>query len=199
MNQKIEKHCYLKDPFDFVKEDLLGATLMTDITGIKTGGIITEAEVYIGAHDKACHAYPNKKTPRTEVMFDTGGKAYVFFVYGMHHQFCVTTNEKGTANAILIRALIPTVGIDCMKKRRKTDDVKNLTTGPGKLCQALEITKQLNKHDLSGDRIWIEKRPAEIPLSQIKATPRIGIAYAEEYVHKKWRFLIKNTPYVSQK
>lgn len=187
---------YLKDPFEIAQEVLLGAYLCSNIGGRFTAGKITELEVYIGAEDKACHAYPNKKTPRNSVMFEQGGVAYVFFVYGMYHQFNVVTNEKGTANALLIRSLEPVSGIEAMEERRKCMKLENLTTGPGKLCQALGITREQNGIDLSGDVLWISPKTEAY---EIAAVPRVGIDYAEEYKDKPWRFYIKNNRFISKK
>ncbi len=187
---------YLKDPFEIAKEVLLGAYLCSNIGGRFTAGKITELEVYIGAEDKACHAYPNKKTPRNEVMFEQGGVAYVFFVYGMYNQFNVVTNEKGTANALLIRALEPVGGLEIMQERRKCTKIENLTTGPGKLCQALGITREQNGINLGGDVLWISPKTEKY---KIKEVPRVGIDYAEEYKDKPWRFYIENNRFISKK
>jgi len=192
---RLAQELYEGDIFKFTQEYLLGAYLCSEIDGFFAAGKITEAEVYIGAYDKACHAYPNKLTPRTATMFRRGGCAYVFFVYGMYNQFNVVCGPEGTANAVLIRALEPVVGTDIMKERRKTKEMGNLTTGPGKLCQALAITRQ--QHDginLGGNTIWISPRDTRF---QVAAAPRIGIDYAEEYKDKPWRFYIADSPFVS--
>lgn len=193
--KRIKPKDFLLDPFETATEVLLGAYLCSNIGGEFTAGKITELEVYIGAEDKASHAYPNKKTKRNEVMFGPGGVAYVFFVYGMYHQFNVVLNEAGTANAILIRGLEPVAGIEFMKERRKCEKIKNLTTGPGKLCQALGITREHNGIDLGGDLLWLSPKTKKI---DVDSTPRIGIDYAEEYVNKPWRFVLKNNLFVSK-
>ncbi len=138
--ERIKKSEFLRDPFEVATEVLLGAYLCSNIGAEFTAGKITELEVYIGAEDKACHAYLNRKTPRNAVMFEQGGVSYVFFVYGMYNQFNVVVSPTGTANAILIRGLEPVAGLEIMKRRRRCDKIPNLTTGPGKLCQALGIT-----------------------------------------------------------
>ena len=153
--QRIGKKEFLRDPFEAATEVLLGSYLCSTIGGKLTAGRITELEVYIGAEDKACHAYLNRKTPRNAAMFETGGCAYVFFVYGMYNQFNVVLNEAGTANAALIRGLEPVAGIETMQDRRGTDRLDNLTTGPGKLCQALGIGREQNGVDLGGDLLWL--------------------------------------------
>jgi len=195
-SQKLAPEIYLRDPFEIAQKHLLGSYLCSNIDGVLTAGMITELEVYIGASDRACHAYPDKRTPRTVTMFKTGGCAYVFFVYGMYNQFNVVVSPEGTANAILIRSLEPIVGIEAMKERRHCENIKNLTTGPGKLCQALGITRQ--KHDginLCGNEVWISPRRQDF---EFLAKPRIGIDYAGEDKDNPWRYLIKGNSYVSK-
>ncbi len=195
--QRIPRKHYCRDPFVFAKEELLGAYLCSNVGGILTAGKITELEVYIGSCDKACHAYPNKLTKRTATMFKTGGCAYVFFVYGMYNQFNVVVSPEGEANAVLIRALEPVMGIEAMQKRRKTAIIGNLTTGPGKLCQALGITaKEHDGIDLQGNLIWLAPNNGKEDFASV---PRIGIDYAQDYKDKPWRFYIKNSAYISRK
>lgn len=187
---------YLRDPFEFAQEELLGAYLCSNVGGVFTAGKITELEVYIGSCDRACHAYPNKLTPRTATMFRAGGCAYVFFVYGMYNQFNVVVSPEGTANAILIRSLEPVAGIETMQARRKVSELRNLTTGPGKLCQALGITrKEHDRADLCGNLLWLS--PAEHPYPS-KALKRVGIDYAGADKDNLWRFVIKDNPFVSK-
>ena len=194
---RIPPENYCRDPFAFAKEELLGAYLCSNIGGILTAGKITELEVYIGSCDKACHAYPNKLTKRTATMFRKGGCAYVFFVYGMYNQFNVVVSPEGEANAILIRSLEPVAGIEEMKKRRKSDELHNLTTGPGKLCQALGITaKDHDGTDLRGRLLWLAPNDKKY---EFEATARIGIDYAKDYKDKPWRFYIKGSSFISRK
>lgn len=196
-DERIREEDYLREPFDVAREVLLGAYLCRRLpTGEVLAGKITELEVYIGAEDKACHAYLNRKTKRNAVMFEKGGMAYVFFVYGMYNQFNVVVSGVGEANAILIRSLEPVAGIDVMKRLLKCDKLENLTTGPGKLCQALAIDRGLNGADLSGDEVWLS--PKTKPCACV-AVPRVGIDYAEEYKDKLWRYYIKGSKFISKK
>lgn len=189
--RKLPRESYLQDIFDIAKRTLLGAYLCTYTEGQLTVGQICELEVYLGAHDKASHTYQYRRSPRVESMYKIGGHVYVFFVYGMHHQLCVVTNEANEPNAILIRGVKPIYGIDVMQKRRQMQNLKNLTNGPGKVCQAFGITRKMDGKDLLGDEIWIAPRVEKIPLRRIKATPRIGIPYAEEFRLKPWRFILE--------
>ena len=152
--------------------------------------MIIETEAYKGAEDKACHAYNNRRTKRTEVMFAPGGYAYVYFCYGMHHLFNIVTHKENTPHAILIRALKPTHGIETMLKRRKKTSInKTLTSGPATTAQALGIHTIHSGLKLTGSQIWLEDRGVIIPKTQIQATPRIGIDYAEEDRMLPYRFL----------
>ena len=194
--KRIDKEEFLHNPFAVATDVLLGSYLCSNIGGKFSAGKITELEVYIGAEDKACHAYLNRKTPRNAVMFEAGGLAYVYFVYGMHHQFNVVVSPEGVADAILIRSLEPVAGLDIMQKRRNNTKISNLTTGPGKLCQALGITREHNALDLTGNLIWLSPR---IETPEFISSARIGIDYAEEYKDKPWRFLIADNKFISKK
>jgi DNA-3-methyladenine glycosylase len=132
-------------------------------------------------------------------MYQIGGTAYVYFVYGMYYQFNVVTNLDEIPHAVLIRALEPVEGIELMRKRRPGQSDTNLTNGPGKLCIALGIDRRLDGADLLGDGVWIEEGERRIPPSAIARGPRIGVDYAEDWVDKPWRFWIRNNPYVSRR
>ncbi len=178
---------------------LLGKRLVVPASdGSRVSGRIVETEAYLGAEDKAAHSYRNRSTPRTETMFAVGGTAYVFFVYGMHHQFNVVAGVEGLPHAVLIRALEPEEGIELMRARRPSKNDRELTSGPGKLCRALAIDRTFDGEDLLGPRVWIEDAGTNVPPAEIAAGPRIGIAYAEEYALKPWRFWMKGNVYVSK-
>lgn len=194
--EKLRREDYLGDTFHVAKNVLLGATLCSNIGGVPTGGIITELEVYIGGEDKASHAYRNRRTARTEVMFGERGRAYVFFVYGMHSQFCAVTGPEGVADAVLIRSIEPVVGLEAMKVRRGVEDIRRLTVGPGNVCKALGITKAHYGADLCGGELYILRRERDITVAE---AARVGVDYAEEYAAKPWRYYIADSEYVSHK
>lgn len=173
-----------------VAKQLLGKVLCTNFDGNLTSGIITETEAYCGRNDKACHANNGLRTERTEVMYGPPGNAYIYLCYGIHHLFNVVTNREGLADAVLIRGLKPMDGINIMKRRRGMNDLKNLTNGPGKLSQALQIQTSYTGHDLKSRPLWIEDRSITITDRKIKITSRIGVDYAQEDAKKPWRFLI---------
>lgn len=181
-----------------VAHDLIGCKLCTNINGIVTGGIIVETEAYNGRTDRACHAYPNKRTPRTEIMYVKGGVAYVYFVYGMHYLFNVVTNKKNFADAVLIRAIEPTIGIEEMMLRRNQQVCSNLLTGgPARLTQALGINKEMNGISLLKNSVWIELSKSNSAL-EVTESKRIGVDYAGEDALLPWRFSIIGNKFVSK-
>ena len=163
------------------------------MNGRKLSGKIVETEAYHGLYDPASHAYGGM-TPRNRVMFGEPGHAYVYFTYGMYYCLNVITERKGVPAAVLIRALEPMEGIEIMERRRKKEKPEDLTSGPGKLCQAMGIDKSLNGKDLIGKIIYVEDRGEKVV--KIISTNRIGIDEGKE---KKWRFYLKDNKYVSRK
>lgn len=196
---KLPLNFYQRGDVVQISRELLGKVLCTNINGRFTSGMITETEAYCGRGDKACHANDGTRTKRTEIMYRSGGNAYVYLCYGIHHLFNVVTNQKGLADAILIRAIEPLDGINAMLERRGFEkNEPKLTAGPGRMTQALGITT--NEHygtDLQGDTIWIEDRKISMPDHQIVATTRIGVDYAGEDAKLPWRFIIKENKWVS--
>lgn len=189
---KLKEAFYQRANVVQISRDLLGKHLMTHVGGQNTGGIIIETEAYAGIGDKASHAYGDRRTSRTEIMYSEGGVAYVYLCYGIHHLFNIVTNKGGTPHAILIRAIKPLDGMDLMLKRRgmESNSKKPVGNGPGTVSRALGIHTRDNGIALSGDRIWIEDRGMVIPSSTIVAGPRIGVDYAGEDAKLPYRFRI---------
>ena len=182
-----------------IAQELLGKVLVTEFNGIHTAGMITETEAYAGTIDKASHAFGNRRTNRTEVMFGHGGVAYVYLCYGIHHLFNVVTNEKGTPHAILVRAVEPLEGVDEMLRRRgKTVLQPSLTAGPGAMSMALGIHSSNTGLSLQGPEILIEDRGIKVSKKDIVATTRVGVAYAQDDAYLPYRFYIKGNAYVSK-
>jgi DNA-3-methyladenine glycosylase len=153
-------------------------------------GLITETEAYGGIRDAASHAFGNRRTARTEIMFAPGGAAYVYFCYGMHRMFNIVTGPKNSPEAVLVRAVRITAGHDLVRKRRKGIAEKDWASGPGRVCAALGIEMHHNKHDLhAGESIWIEDRGVKVLPRDVKRTPRIGVDYAGKWALKPWRFV----------
>ncbi len=175
----------------FLAKDLIGKVLCTQINGEYCSGIISETEAYNGIYDKASHAYNNRRTKRTEIMFEAGAHSYVYLCYGIHMLFNVVCSDEGIPNAVLIRGIIPLEGIDTMEKRRnKKVSVKGFSSGPGTLTIALGIEMSHNKTSLLGDTIWIEDQRIKFSENEIQIGPRIGIDYAEEDKELPFRFLL---------
>jgi DNA-3-methyladenine glycosylase len=186
---KLEQSFFLRSDVVGIARELLGKVVCTQIDGKPTTALITETEAYAGITDKASHAYGDRRTKRTEPMYGTGGMAYVYLCYGIHHLFNVVTNKKGIPHAILIRSGQPLSGINMMLERRqKSDPDKNLLGGPGSFAQALGIKTSDTGTGLSGDRIWIEDQAVEVADNQIVVGPRVGIDYAKEDANRPYRF-----------
>ena len=180
-----------------VAKSLLGCRLIRrDAEGGVTAGIIVETEAYCGYADAACHSYKGK-SERTRAMFGPRGHAYIYLIYGMYHCFNVVSGPPGEPEAVLIRALEPVEGLDLLRRRRGTDKVRNLMSGPGKLCMAMDIHRGLYGVDLLGDaNLYLE---AADDLPEITASKRINIGYAGEAADYPWRFSVKDNPFVSVK
>jgi len=181
-------------------QQLLGKLLVTNFNGQKTSGRIVETEAYRAPDDKACHAYGNKKTSRTKVMFMEGGTAYITLCYGIHHLFNVVTGSEGTAQAVLIRGIEPVEGIEVMLQRRNIEKlISRLTAGPGALSKALGVTTDWHGSSLTAkdSNIWLEETDISYTEHEIIASPRVGINYAEEWKDTPWRFRVKNNAWTS--
>ena len=199
-HRKLPRGFYTRANVLTVARQLLGRLLVVPAQdGTRVSGIIVETEAYLGPQDRASHAYGGRRTNRTETMYQIGGTAYVYFVYGMYYQFNVVTNVNEIPHAVLVRALEPAEGIELMRKRRPGQSDHHLTNGPGKLCIALGIDRELDRVDLLGDRAWIEEGGRRAPSSAIAFGPRIGVDYAGEWTEKPWRFWVRNNPYVSRR
>ena len=180
---KLPREFYLRDGLTVARE-LIGKKLVTVLPEGVTSGIIVETEAYMGALDAAAHSY-HGKTERTKIFFGAGGFVYVYLIYGMHICTNVVANAEDVPEAVLIRALRPVDGVELMKLRRGKKNLRGLCSGPGKLSQALGITKDFYGEDLCGEKIFIE--PAE-NLS-VTSTKRINIDYAGEAADYPWRFV----------
>ena len=191
-------HLFFRQDTVELARKLLGCLLIHRTPDGVATGMIVETEAYVGAIDKACHAWQNR-SERTEIMYHDGGYAYVYFIYGMHHCFNVVTGPEGEGNAVLIRALEPVTGINLMQRRRNTKLLRSLCSGPGKVCQALGITKNEYGLDLcAADSPLRLICYRHIPEAQIVATPRINVPYADEAAAWPWRFYVKDNLYVSK-
>jgi len=198
-NRKLKKSFYRRELLD-VARDLLGKIIVKAGGNKILAGKIVEVEAYHGDSDEAAHSYGGI-TKRNEIMFEAGGYLYVYFTYGAHHCCNVVTGKRGQGTAVLIRAVEPVEGIDSMIKNRfgrklKNDkEIFNLTSGPGKVCQAFSIDRTYSGIDLTGNKIFI-LNGEKIKSKEIGVSKRIGIARSVDLL---WRFFIKNSPYLSRK
>lgn len=194
---KLTEAFYQRSNVVTIAKELLGKQLVSRVEGRVTAGIIVETEAY-SWKERGCHAYGAKKTARNSTMFEKGGCCYVYLCYGMYNLFNVVTNVEEKAEAVLIRALEPSLGIEIMRERRQVKNDQQLTSGPGKLTEALGITRKHNGQWLQDDEVWIEEKNLVSSKQRITAK-RIGIDYAGEDADLPWRFYLRDTIWVSKK
>jgi DNA-3-methyladenine glycosylase len=167
-----------------VAKELLGKYLIHRSAGVERIGRIVETEAYLGPHDLAAHSAKGL-TERTKVMFGPPGHAYVYLIYGMYYCMNVVTEREGHASAVLLRAVEP------------VQNVEGRTQGPGLLCKAMRIDKQLNAHDLLSADFFIAA-PRKSERFTIVRRPRVGVDYAGHWARKHLRFYIKDNAFVSR-
>ena len=177
-----------------VARELVGKKLVTNLRDGLTSGIIVETEAYMGKLDAAAHSYKGL-TERTRIFFGAGGFVYVYLIYGMHLCTNVVANVENVPEAVLIRALEPVDGIELMKIRRGKQNLRELCSGPGKLSQALGVTKDFYGADLCGNEIFIEATDCQF---QVAATKRINVDYAGDAANYPWRFVAVGNKFVSK-
>lgn len=195
--RKLPIEFYTRDAL-IVANELLGKIFIRRTKENLFAGIITEVEAYKGAVDESAHSYGGE-TERNSVMFEEGGRLYVYFIYGVHYCANVVTGSKGEGDAVLLRAMRPIYGIDKMALNRfgkinlRESEFTGLLNGPAKICKAMEIAKSENGESLLGENVFIipedSSRRYEIGVSK-----RIGISKSKSL---PWRFFIKNSKFVS--
>jgi len=182
--KQINKRFFEKHTLEIL-DDILGMFLISEINGIKTGGMIVEAEAYLGADDPGSFAYGGKLTKRSTPLYGEPGNIFVYLNYGIYYLLNIITEGKGKSGAILIRGIKPEFGVEEMMKRRGKDSVKGLTDGPGKLSIALSIDDKFNNF-----KIYSKDSPLKlfygerINTSRIKHTGRIGIRNGAELPYR---------------
>lgn len=165
--------------------DLLGKLVVRETDGQVRWGRLVEVEAYCGPDDRAAHSWRGL-TPRTKVMFGPPGRAYVYFIYGMHHCLNFVTRPEGCPQAVLVRALEPGPGVD-------------RCSGPGLLCQALSIDRSLNGAPLAPPALYVVDDGFRPGPGEVARTPRIGVKYAGEWAAMPWRFILADSPHVSRR
>ena len=198
---RLSREFYAQDTLEAARA-LLGKILVRRLDGEILAGRVVETEAYVGRCDKACHAYGYRRTARTETLFSRPGTAYIYLIYGMYHCLNFVTEPEGEPAAVLLRALEPLAGIEAMARRRYGDKPltayrrKHFLDGPGKVCQALALTRAENGLDLTGDTLFLCGGPEDAGLppfpvpagERVAAGPRVGVDYAEEARDFPWRF-----------
>jgi len=182
---------YARDARD-VARDLIGCILWSMVGGERTGGAIVETEAYL-ENDPASHSFCGQ-TYRNRSMFGPPGRAYVYRSYGVHWCLNVVTGVDGRGEAVLIRALEPIAGLEVMRRRRGSDTDRDLCRGPGRLCQALGVTGELDGLPLQDQVLWIEPRKGPAPA--VIRSSRVGIIKATD---KPWRYLHAGSTWVSRR
>jgi DNA-3-methyladenine glycosylase len=176
-----------------VARDCIGKILVRRTPEGLTGGRIVECEAYRGPTDRAAHS-SRGRTKRTEAMFGPPGRAYVYLLYGISWAFNIVVAREGEPHAVLVRALEPTLGLELMaERRRKPIGSPLLTNGPGKLCQALGITRDDYGRDLVGDELYL----LDGARGKVGRSARINVDYAGVWAARPWRFFERGNRFVS--
>ena len=200
---RVRRSFFEREPLE-VGQSLIGMELGSDLSRSGCGGLIVETEVYVGPADRASHAWNARRTTRTEVLFGPRGHAYVFQIYGMHYCFNIVVGAGRVPAAVLIRALRPTFGLEIMADNRGLSSVptnlRQLTSGPGRLAEALGIDRQANGFDLCQAPLWVRRSRVGrrlVAVHGIRAGPRINIDYAGDWAKRNWRFTLSEDRFVS--
>ncbi|HZC46254.1 MAG TPA: DNA-3-methyladenine glycosylase [Candidatus Acidoferrum sp.] len=193
---KLPREFYARPVLQVARECIGKVLVHRTAEGIGAGRIV-EVEAYRGPLDLAAHS-ARGRTKRTAAMYGPPGHAYVYLLYGISWAMNLVTTADGEPHAVLIRALEPLRGIDLMaRRRRKPEDSRELTNGPGKLTNALAITGDDYGRDLCGGRLYLEQ--SELPVGKVGRSPRINVDYAGHWASKRWRFYERGNRYVSVK
>ena len=198
--KKVPLSFYQRKDVVKIAKELLGKIVVTNFDVQVTSGRIVETEAYIGFTDKASHSFAGKRTSRNEQMYSAAGTAYIYICYGMHQMLNIVTNEKGTPDAVLIRAIAPLKGIEIMSQRtgKKVSD-KTITRGPGNVGKALGIFKHHSGLFLLDEEIYLLDDYKKIPDENIGISKRIGVESAGADALLPYRFYLKGNKYVSGK
>jgi DNA-3-methyladenine glycosylase len=194
--ERLDRSFYAR-PVLVVARELLGMRLVRILDGHRLAGIIVETEAYRGQEDLACHARAGL-TKRTAVMFGPPGHAYVYFTYGMHWLLNCITDTEGYPAAVLLRAILPTDGVNAIAAQRAGRPKKQWTNGPAKLTQSLSVDGRWNGHDLCAsqqdeDQALFIERGAAVPDERIHASPRVGLGKTPEpWLSMPWRFVVQH-------
>jgi DNA-3-methyladenine glycosylase len=171
---------FFKRPAEVVAADLVGMVVVSSAGGEVTEGRVVETEAYLGYDDPASHGYLHRRNARNAALFGPPGSWYVYLSYGMHWCANLVCQRSGLASAVLLRALQPVAGLEIMRRRRGVAPDRELCSGPGKLCQALGISRELDGQRMGGS-LAIVRRPTVSEAGRVAVSPRIGITKAADW------------------
>jgi DNA-3-methyladenine glycosylase len=180
---------------ELVARELLGMVIVSSVGGELTTARIVETEAYLGYDDPASHGYLHRRNARNQALFGPPGRWYVYLSYGMHWCANLVCQRTGLASAVLLRALEPLEGLDVMRRRRGAVADRDLCSGPGKLCQAIGMTRDLDGIRMADSSVLVH-RPRSAEPAEIVTSPRIGITKAADW---PLRFFIAGSPWTSRR
>ena len=186
---------FFRRPTEVVAAELIGKVVISTVGGLLTAGRIVETEAYLGYDDPASHGYRHRRNARNAALFGPAGIWYVYLSYGMHWCANLVCQRAGLASAVLLRALEPLEGLDVMRQRRGDLPDKQLCSGPGRLCQALGMNRDLDGSAMAEGPVMV-LRGDRVTAGAISATPRIGITKAADW---PLRFHLAGSPWTSRK
>ncbi|GAB3434676.1 DNA-3-methyladenine glycosylase [Flindersiella endophytica] len=188
-SRRLEQAFYLAPAVEVVRA-FLGKMLVHQTELGRVSGVICDVEAYPAFADGVHHG--NKRTSRSEVMWQTGGRAYVYLIYGMWHQFAAVVNLEGIPDVVFVRGVVPLEGVDVMASQWDQPRPANtLANSPGKLCKSFQITRDQYGTDLCGDELFLEDHGVRVAAQQIRTAERVGINKARAGSDRPWRFFVK--------
>ena len=186
---------FFRRPAEVVAAELVGMMVISSVGGVITEGRIVETEAYLGYDDPASHGYRHRRNARNEALFGPAGLWYVYLSYGMHWCANLVCQRSGLASAVLLRALEPVAGLETMRQRRRAVPDRELCSGPGKLCQALGVTRELDGSRMAQSQVVV-RPPTGSEESRIAVSSRVGITKAVDW---PLRFHLAGSPWTSRK
>lgn len=186
---------FFRRPAEVVARELLGTTVVSLLGGHRTAGRVVETEAYLGYRDPASHGYRHRRNERNAALFGPTGSWYVYLSYGVHWCANLVCGMEGEGSAVLLRALEPVEGMEAMRRRRGRMVDRQLCSGPGKLCQALAISREVDGVPMCGSGLTVVAEQNAAPTA-FAVTPRIGITQAADW---PLRFVVTGSRWVSRR
>jgi DNA-3-methyladenine glycosylase len=186
---------YFARPAELVARELIGTVVVSELGGETTAGRVVETEAYLGLDDPASHGYLGRRNARNDALFGAPAAWYVYLSYGIHWCANLVCAPEGRANAVLLRALEPLAGIEAMRRRRPGAADRALCSGPGRLCQALGITRELDGKMMPAAPVTVRRADKSEGPPDVVATPRVGITRAADW---PLRFVVRGSAWASR-